>query len=88
MPKKTKKEKLLAQKHRQAVHNAPIVLQREQTAPLPQSTATFSLSSLTPKQAASSVLINDFAVIKKDLIKTVILIVGILLVEFVLARSL
>lgn len=87
MPKKTKKEKLLAQKHRHTVLGAPVVLYREQNAPLPTSTATFSLPQVTTqKQSGILALTNDFAVIKKDLIKSVVLIVGILLSEFLLAK--
>ena len=88
MPKKTKKEKLLAQKHRQSVQAAPVVIHHEPAPPLPTSNATFSLSALLGKPQPNSVLLNDFAVIKKDLVKTVLLIIGILLSEFVLAKVL
>lgn len=88
MPKKTKKEKLLAQKHRQSVQAAPVVVHHVPTPPLPTRNTTFSLSGLSGKPQQAPTLSNDFTVIKRDIMKTVILIIGILLSEFVLAKVL
>ncbi len=91
MPKKTKKEKLLAQQHRS--HVASVVTRRApESDTLPATTdtrITFSLPKRTQQPTGLGLSsAHEFTVMKRDLIKTVILTVAILISEFLLAKSL
>lgn len=89
MPKKTKKEKLLAQQHR--TNLPPVVIQnRSQTHAdaLPVDTRV-SFTLPFQNKPASPVLpaaIHEYTLMKRDLIKTVVLTSVILISEFLLAQ--
>lgn len=90
MPKKTKKEKLLAQRHR--TNLLPVVMRNtSQTDPvsLPVTHALFTLpnrnNAVVTTQTSS---VHEYKLMKHDLIKTMILTSVILVSEILLARSL
>ncbi len=90
MPKKTKKEKLLARKHRSyllpvAISHAPSMTKDE---PVSRAQYSFSLPAKHTTRLSTETLAADFQTIKKDLTKTLIFTVGILMSEFLLARVL
>lgn len=89
MPKKTKKEKLLANARR--AHLAPVA-RSAPTAPLPLTPATssfsFSLAQKKMSSQTSAVTSSDYRTQKRDLMKTVIITVAILIGEFLLANQL
>ncbi|MEK7532829.1 MAG: hypothetical protein AAB542_00145 [Patescibacteria group bacterium] len=90
MPKKTKKEKLLAQQHR--TNLPPVVIQHtSQTDPvsLPATHTLFTLPNRNNAiQTPQTSSVHEYKLMKHDLIKTVILTSVILVSEFLLARSL
>lgn len=90
MPKKTKKEKLLAQQHR--TNLSPVVIQhtsQTDSVSLPVTHALFTLPNRNnPVQTAQTSSVHEYKLMKHDLIKTVILTSVILVSEFLLARSL
>jgi hypothetical protein len=86
MPKKTKKEKLLANARRS--HLAPVATSAP-AAPLPIAPAdhsfSFSLSAKkTPVQTSTTTAHTDYRVMKRDLVKTVLITGAILVGEFLL----
>ncbi len=90
MPKKTKKEKLLAAHHRM---NLPPVVSADIRALDHTDTAnTFRLTMPVQKtiysQNAISASVDEFAAIKHDLIKTLIITISIISSEFLLAHYL
>lgn len=89
MPKKTKKEKLLAQRHR---HNLPLsepseIQKTEGGTPVVSYRLNVSATARQPARAAL-VSTEEFAAIKKDLIKTALITAGIIIGEFLLAQRL
>lgn len=90
MPKKTKKEKMLARKHRSTVLSSsaptiPTPLVPEHSAVL-FSLPTTSAQLAHTKQIAGS--IEEFAAIKRDLFKTMIITFGIIATELLLSHYL
>jgi len=88
MPKKTKKEKLLAARHRSTlppVAAKPAPQLRDAPSPfqfsLPQKKSTVAKHQAT-------VAVEDFSAIKRDLAKTLIITIGIIVGELLLARYL
>ncbi len=90
MPKKTKKEKLLAQQHRKNL--SPVVIRNTSEtprAPLPIDTRVlFSLPNRNIAATTQTTATHEYALMKRDLIKTVVLTSVILISEFLLAQSL
>lgn len=90
MPKKTKKEKLLAQRHRTKL--PPVAIQiSSDAAPqplMPTSQISFTLPVLRKASSAITVTPEESRVLRRDIVKTVILTTIILISEFLLARSL
>lgn len=86
MPKKTKKQKMHAIAHRRAF--SPVV--HEVTfSPLQSSIIhTTSTFTYTPTRTITSALIHDERAVKKDIVKTVILVSIILGIELLLSRYL
>jgi len=91
MPKKTKKEKLLAQQHRSRL--SPVVIQHS-AVEKPESISTvtgisFSLPKISQSAApVQTATLREYGQIKRDLTKTVIITGVILVSEFLLARLL
>lgn len=90
MPKKTKKEKLLAQQHRTkrapVKHFSPSPISAQLSQP-----AAFSFTLPTtqqPKAKTAAATYDEYGLIKRDLIKTVILTTIILMGEFLLTNRL
>ena len=86
MPKKTKKQKIHANAHRRAFF--PVVLEATSSplqSPITQTTSAFTY---TPTRAITSTLIHDERAVKKDIVKTVILVIIILGIELLLSRYL
>jgi hypothetical protein len=90
MPKKTKKEKMLAQKHRGTVLSSPGT-----TIPSPlthqSSSVQFTLPSIKTtrvSQTTHGLVIEEFSAIKRDLLKTIIITVGIIVTELLLSHYL
>ena len=91
MPKKTKKEKLLAQQHR--TNLSPVVIQHtsEKTAVslLVDTRVLFTLPNRNSTAAVSqATAIHEYRLMTRDLVKTVLLTSVILISEFLLARAL
>ncbi len=88
MPKKTKKEKLLAQHHR--VHLPPAVVESR----LPESVKNVNSFHLTlPVQTPTTTRavtgsVDEFTAIHRDLVKTLIITGAIIISEFLLAHYL
>ncbi|MFZ5535769.1 MAG: hypothetical protein ACOY3M_06485 [Patescibacteria group bacterium] len=85
MPKKTKKEKLLASARRS--HLAPIATHAPATAvPLTPANSSFSFSLSTGKASSRTSVATEanYSLIKKALVKTVLITVAILVCEFLL----
>ena len=90
MPKKTKREKLLAQRHRQSLP-PPVISQVPTRAPAPgPQPYQFTASSITTRPPTPKALVStqEFTAIKKDLVKTVIITGAIIISEFMLAHYL
>lgn len=91
MPKKTKKEKLLAQQHRS--HVASVVNRRAPESHTPPATADTRMMFSLPKRVEQPTgpglsSAHEFMIMKRDLIKTVVLTLAVLISEFLLAKSL
>lgn len=96
MPKKTKKQKLISEYRRKisAISSPNISVSPVQTVhvPPPVSPPTISLVTVVPSQVTrpsavtNLVALNEFAVIKKDLIETLIITTVILVGECAIAR--
>lgn len=86
MPKKTKKEKILAQLHRS--HFSPVVTYKEPT-PIPDSEPIKPSSFTLPQHRTPSVTqvlhTTEYSLMKRDLLKTVTLASLILIGEFILS---
>ena len=87
MPKKTKREKLLAEYHRHAAP-APVVVSLPKRQHVDVTNTTFTLT--TPVSQAKAMVMADaeFLAIKRDLTKSVLLIGGIIVGELLLSRYL
>jgi hypothetical protein len=89
MPKKTKKEKLLAQRHRTKLPPVAIQTTSETPAlPLMPTQISFTIPNIHKSSSAKTVTQEESRVLRADIIKTVILTTIILISEFLLARSL
>ncbi|MBI5018749.1 hypothetical protein HZB58_00570 [Candidatus Gottesmanbacteria bacterium] len=89
MPKKTKKEKLLASKRRSQLLPVAIDNNGVNSPIAPANQNTFSFSLATPKIAQDSVKSANtpqYLLIKKDLTKTIFITGIILISEFLLTR--
>lgn len=88
MPKKTKKEKLLAQRHRTHLTSSVIVpTQVVHDTPATSFQFVLPVNHISPA-TQQTVSIEEFAAIKKDLIKTVVITIGIIAVEILLTKYL
>lgn len=88
MPKKTKKEKLLAQRHRKNL--TPVVFESTPQPAGDPSPFQFTLSN-KPVSAPSPharETVENFAAIQHDLTKTLVITIGIIISELLLARYL
>ncbi|MCL4200828.1 hypothetical protein KJZ67_05860 [Patescibacteria group bacterium] len=89
MPKKTKKEKLLAQRHRTKLSPVAIQIAPDATVqPLPVSQVSFTLPAIRKAPSAIAVSPEESRVLRADILKTIIFTTIILISEFLLARSL
>jgi|GEM_PF-693031 len=92
MPKKTKKEKLLAQRHRTKLPPVAIQTTSETPAlplmPTQPTQISFTIPNIHKSSSAKTVTQEESRVLRADIIKTVILTTIILISEFLLARSL
>lgn len=89
MPKKTKREKLLAQHHR--VSLSPLVSPSlSESSRLPPSPSGFMLPHQSVQMHRTSGVgsIEEFTAIKRDLVKTVIITFGIIISELLLSQYL
>jgi len=87
MPKKTKKEKLLAERRRKILPPAPAghsSINADASSPF---SVTLPASSLKPSPRAV-VAVDDFPAIKRDLTKSLIITAVIIMGEILLARYL
>jgi hypothetical protein len=89
MPKKTKKEKLLAEKHRRP-SLPPIVVTATPHAPTHViADTTFRLPNITKSAPATATYSSSESIaIRHDLTKSILLISAIIAVEFILSRYL
>lgn len=86
MPKKTKKQKIHANAHRRAF--SPVVHEVSHSPLQSPITQVASAFTYTPTHAITSTLIHDERAVKKDIVKTVILVIIILGIELLLSRYL
>lgn len=89
MPKKTKKEKLLANKRRSQLTPVAIGNKGVNSPVTPANPNTFSFSLTTPKTTQTPVTpanTPQYLLMKKDLAKTIFITVIILISEFLLTR--
>lgn len=86
MPKKTKKQKIHANAHRRAF--SPVVHEVSYGPLQSPITHTASEFTYTPTRPVASTLIHDESAVKKDIIKTVVLVSVILGIELLLSRYL
>lgn len=86
MPKKTKKQKLLAQKHRTFQVPVPAPLTTESQTPGP--TFQFTAPVINTHTQTTAAVVNEFDAIKRDIRKTLLLTTAIIVSEFLLSHYL